>query len=216
MPAACEFFYFDLGNVLLSFSHEQGHRQMAALAGVETALVKEFFTQENRQLAYESGQVSTDELIAQFCAATGSKPETDQLLLAAGDIFAPIPATIEILQGLHTAGHRLGLLSNTCDAHWRVCTDGRFPFLLEVFESAVLSFEEYTAKPDEDIYRIAAERCGAVPESIFFVDDRPENVESAQAFGFDAVLFEGPEKLLADLEHRGVSIRDTLRTSNAR
>ncbi|MEX1224369.1 MAG: HAD family phosphatase [Pirellulales bacterium] len=204
MPASPDFYYFDLGNVLLSFSHEQGHRQMAAVAGAELSKVVDYFTNDARQLAYEAGQISTEAMIDGFQQATGTRPDPSELLLAAGDIFEPIADSVAILLAMRAEGRRLGLLSNTCDAHWRVCSDGRYPFLEQTFEQVILSFEHRVAKPDAEIYRIAARRCGLPPERIFFVDDRPENVRAACQVGFDAVLFEGPDQLRDDLARRGV------------
>ena len=40
MPATPAFFYFDLGNVLLSFSHDRMCQQMAEVAGVSADLVR--------------------------------------------------------------------------------------------------------------------------------------------------------------------------------
>ena len=61
-------------------------------------------------------------------------------------------------------------------------------------------------KPDRAIYEIAAERAGASPSEVFFVDDRAENVVGAKAAGLDAVLFTDAEQLAADLRQRGVVV----------
>ena len=40
---------------------------------------------------------------------------------------------------------------------------------------------------------------------IFFVDDRPENVDGARQAGFDAVLYEGATHLAKALRRRGLT-----------
>ena len=100
------------------------------------------------------------------------------------------------------AGHRLGVLSNTCAAHWNYCLP-RYT-LLRKFEVYALSFEIGAMKPDPTTYRAAADLAGAAPEEIFFTDDRPENVEAALAAGYDAVPFTTAARLADDLRRRGV------------
>jgi len=38
-----------------------------------------------------------------------------------------------------------------------------------------------------------------MPEEAIFVDDRSENIESAEALGIHAILYENPDQLVADL-----------------
>lgn len=208
--------YFDLGNVLVSFSHERMCQQMASVAGVPLDVVRTavFGGDEGHaaQVRYETGDIDTDGYFEYFCRATRTQPDRGELERAFCDIFVPIDATLRLAQRLAAAGHRLGILSNTNSLQWRWCTDGRYPLLARagqagaVFGSAVLSFEVHAMKPDRAIYEIAAERAGASPCEVFFVDDRVENVVGAKAAGIDAVLFTDAEQLAADLRQRGVAV----------
>jgi HAD superfamily hydrolase (TIGR01509 family) len=104
---------------------------------------------------------------------------------------------------LNAAGYRLGVLSNTNDAHWRWVTK-RFSYLTTMFDVAAMSFEIGVMKPDPRIYAEAARLAGVDPADVFYTDDRPENVAGAQAAGFDAVLFTTPAALSAELWQRGI------------
>ena len=55
----------------------------------------------------------------------------------------------------------------------------------DVISSAVVGI----AKPDEAIYRMAAERLGLAPEECVFIDDLDTNVEAAKAAGMAGVHF---------------------------
>ena len=44
-------------------------------------------------------------------------------------------------------------------------------------------------KPDREIYDAAIQSAGVAPDEIFFMDDRIENVQAANAAGLDAVHF---------------------------
>jgi glucose-1-phosphatase len=57
-------------------------------------------------------------------------------------------------------------------------------------------------KPEPKIYLEAAKMANVAPSEIFFMDDRPENVEGARAVGIDAVLFQSVDQLHRDLFER--------------
>jgi putative hydrolase of the HAD superfamily len=199
------FLYFDLGNVLLHFDHRRGARQMAAVAGIEDPEVvwRTVFASDLEQ-RYEAGALSSREFYEHFCDATGSQPAYDALACAAGDIFEVNVSVKAVLAALAEAGQRLGLLSNTNEVHWNHFASGRYALLPDVFETEVLSFRERSMKPEEKIFRIAAERAGCRPEEIFYVDDTVGHVEAARRLGFDAVPFTTTPQLVRDLRARGV------------
>ena len=197
------FIYFDLGNVLINFDHHRAARQMAEVAGVSEQLVWKIVFESDLELEYERGAISTREFYEAFCTRTGSRPDYDALLWAASDIFELNDGIVPLLSQLRAAGHRLGILSNTNESHWKFITDGRFPIVQDFFERYALSYEMRSAKPDLASYKIAAEVAGVAPEEIFFTDDRIENVESARIARFDATQFTGVEALRAELNYRG-------------
>ena len=105
---------------------------------------------------------------------------------------------------MFAAGQRLGLISNTCELHWKFVSDGRYALFPSAFEHVVLSYELRQMKPKSEIYLTAARLAGVEPREIFFTDDLPENVAGAQAAGFDAVLFNGAPALVDELHRRRV------------
>ncbi|MGE0757013.1 MAG: hypothetical protein AB7O38_08335, partial [Pirellulaceae bacterium] len=77
------FIYFDLGNVLLFFSHRRAARQMAQVAGIDEDLAYEcVFGGGELEYRYEAGEFSSAEFCQRFGAATSSCPDPEQLLLA--------------------------------------------------------------------------------------------------------------------------------------
>jgi glucose-1-phosphatase len=208
--------YFDLGNVLVSFSHERMCEQMAEVADVPLEVVRDavFGGDEahNAQVRYETGHIDSDGYFDYFCRAIGSRPDRRRLERAFCDIFAPIDETWQLVERLVASGHNVAILSNTNSLQWTWCTDGRFPILAgagragAAFGTAVLSFEVNSMKPDRAIYGAAVERAGASPREVFFVDDRAENVVGAQAAGLDAVQFIDAGQLVVDLRQRGIAV----------
>ncbi|MHB0955569.1 MAG: HAD family hydrolase [Pirellulaceae bacterium] len=200
-----EFLYFDLGNVLLTFDHRIACRQLAELTGLPTDRVWEIVFGSDLQARHECGSVSGREFYEEFCAASGTRPEYAAFEWANSAMFELNVPVIPIVAQVHSAGYRLGILSNTCGAHWDYVSAGRFRAIREFFAVRVLSYAERCSKPDAAIYRRAVEMAATEASRIFFVDDRPENVEGALRAGLDAVLYEGPLPLAEALRSRGMT-----------
>ena len=198
-----KFIYFDLGRVVVDFDGLLMCRRMAQAAGVDPERVRQLMFHEGLVERYELGELNDRSFYDAFCRATQSKPDYDALLHACADIFALKLDTIPIVAQLSQAGHRLGILSNTCQSHWEHCLR-RYRIVAEAFEIHALSYLIGHRKPDAAIYQAAAALAGHSPADIFFVDDLPENVQGAFAAGLDAVQFTTAADLATVLRKRGV------------
>jgi len=198
-----QFLYFDLGRVLLDFDVERMLRQIGAVAGLAPQRVREVIFDTGLLFQAESGALGTQEFYEAFCDRTGTQPERTALERAAGDIFELKTSVVPVVAQLRAAGHRMGVLSNTCACHWEHCVR-RFRILTVLFDVTALSYQIGHVKPDRAIFLAAAELAGTPPASVFFVDDTPGHVEGARAAGFDAVSFTSTPQLVADLRARGV------------
>ena len=201
---APKFLYFDLGNVLLYFDHRQACRQMADLAGLTEQQVWDVVFTGGLQDRFESGKIDERAFYEVFAEKTGTRPEQAALIEAASEIFRINPAVVPIIAQLDAAGCRMGILSNTCAPHWRLCSSDRFALISQVFSVHALSFEIGACKPEPEVFRAAAKLAGCQPSEIFYTDDTPGHVEAARKVGFDAVVFTGAPELAAHLRERGV------------
>lgn len=200
-----EFFYFDLGRVLVHFDIDRMLAQLGRVAGLEPARIAEIIFRGGLQARYERGQVSTDEFFDEFCRRAGVRPDRDAMILAACDIFWLNVPIVPVVARLRAAGRRLGILSNTCEIHWNYCLE-RFALLGELFDVHLASFAVGAMKPEPEIFHAAARRAGCDPRAIFFTDDVAEHVAGAQAAGFDAVQFTSAAAIVDALRQRGVSL----------
>ena len=94
--------------------------------------------------------------------------------------------------------YKIGMLSNI----GRGWIDEIFDqsLLREAFDAVVLSGEVGIAKPDADIYRLAARQLGVLPHECVMVDDRESNCIGAEAVGMRTVLYGSHEQAIKDLE----------------
>jgi HAD superfamily hydrolase (TIGR01509 family) len=93
-----------------------------------------------------------------------------------------------MLEELAARGVPLYCLSNmpaTTADHLR----GKYSFW-KAFRGVVISGEINLLKPDAAIFEHIARRFDLAPHDTVFIDDLSANIESAERFGFNAILFE--------------------------
>jgi epoxide hydrolase-like predicted phosphatase len=96
---------------------------------------------------------------------------------------------LDLVRELRAGGLRTALLSNS----WGGKADG-YPqdLLTELFDVAVISGQVGMRKPEERIFRLAADQLGLQPEQCVFVDDVEGNITAAKALGFAVVHHQDP------------------------
>lgn len=197
---------FDMGNVLLHFSHEKMCAQMGALCGRTGDDLRRDLLESGRQLDFERGRYTGDEFHAWFEEHAGQRVCRDRLALAASEIFLLNTPMLPILDGLKRHGYRLVLLSNTSVYHFEHV---RRQFdILDRFDAFVLSYEAGAVKPEPAIFEAALRAIDCPPSQCFYTDDIPAYVETGRAFGLDAEVFTTAENLERHLQARGVRWRD--------
>lgn len=207
------FVYFDLGNVLVSFDRAIACRNVANLFAGDERFVDEILHIEGLQDDLESGRVSESEFAAIVrakmssamthgsCGKSGDaavpakderavEVEDEAILRAISDMFTPIESMRDVLAGVRRSGVRLGILSNTCNAHWSWVNSQSYAVLEGPFDVCVVSHEVKSMKPDAKIYQTAEfhakQIAGAAAKEILFLDDREENVIAARQLGWNA------------------------------
>jgi FMN phosphatase YigB (HAD superfamily) len=203
MPPA--FVYFDLGNVIASFDRDRAFRQMAAACGADAALVRAA-VMDGLQADLERGSIDWLGFHREFGRRTGTESDPDALAAAAADMFELNVEILPVIAKLERAGVPIGILSNTCDIHWRNILGRGWGILRGRFRQIVLSHEVRAAKPEAAIFALATEQAGVPPEAIFFCDDLPEHIAAARAAGWDAELFTSAARLADQLARRGLHL----------
>ncbi|MEV4617697.1 HAD family phosphatase [Asanoa sp. NPDC049573] len=93
---------------------------------------------------------------------------------------------------------RTGILSNSfVGARER---EQRAYGLTDLVDDCLYSHEVGLSKPDPALWDLTCRRMGVEPGQLLFVDDVPRLVDSARAFGMNAILFETTAQTIADIE----------------
>ncbi len=187
--------FFDVGNVLLRFSHRRILRKFAWAVGRHPVKVTRLLWREKVVERIETGAVDGEEIHRLFREELGYRGTYAGFRRLWCDHF-----TLD--RGSHALLKRVGaavptyLLSNTNALHFDYIRE-RYAFPSQV-RGMILSHEVGLRKPDPAIYRAALKLSGTRPEETLFVDDLAENVAAAAKLGLVAVRFKGA----ADLRRR--------------
>lgn len=191
---------FDIGNVLLEwepqryFERRIGSARMAALfAQVDL---------EGMNAAIDAGADFQGSLTARM----RRHPDWSTEIAIWKDhwidmIGPPIQPCVDIFRQLQRSGVPVFALSNF----------GREPFdwarrkfaFLDDFDQSFISGQLRMVKPDDRIYAELEKQTGFAASDLFFIDDRPENIEAALRRGWQGHVFTGSEALKSALEKAG-------------
>lgn len=188
-PMRIEFVYFDLGNILLAFDPGVSCGNVAERFGVSVEAVKAAVYASGLQDQLEHGAITSDEFAERVRAELGLSPQrlpTSELLEAVSSMFTLIDGMAGLMDDVRKSQRRMGLLSNTCHAHWDWICRQNYPLFSQPLDATVLSYEVGAMKPNEKIYQVAEQLAGVNPRQILFIDDRLENVQGAQRRGWHA------------------------------
>lgn len=194
---------FDLGNVVLFFSHEQMCAQIGAVCGRSAADIRDILFDAGLERAFERGDVSEQQFHLRLQEAVGREVDVEALKQAGSDIFRLNAAMVPVLKTLKARGTRLVLLSNTSVTHFDYVRR-RFD-VVEIFDAYVLSCEVGAVKPEPAIFEAALDAIQCAPTECFYTDDIAEYVETARGYGLQAEVFVDVPTLIEQLRLRGIA-----------
>ncbi len=108
-----------------------------------------------------------------------------------------IEDNVLLLKKLKSMGAPLYALSNWSAETFPIA-EKRYDFL-RLFDKRVISGEVGLIKPDVPIYWHLLETNGLIADDTVFIDDRLENVETAQSLGLHGIHFVDPDQLRKEL-----------------
>jgi 2-haloacid dehalogenase len=196
---------FDVGNVLIRWDPRLIYRGLLAdEAAIDDLLSRVLPPEWN--LEQDRGR-SWAEAEAERIALFPEHADAIRAFRARWRLSVPeaIDGTVAILGRLKAAGVPLYAITNFAADTFEEAK-GIYPFLADSFIDVIVSGRERLVKPDPAIYRLLLDRNGLAAGDCVFIDDSPKNVDAAQALGFHALLFTGPEAFERDLRALGFGV----------
>jgi FMN phosphatase YigB (HAD superfamily) len=115
-------------------------------------------------------------------------------------VYRPREGVFTLARRLRENSCRTGLLSNT--------EAPAMAFFLELgydmFDALTFSCAEGVAKPQQEIYEVAARKLGTAPAQCVLLDDRLDFVEGARQAGMKGIVYEGLPQAKRELAGLGV------------
>jgi FMN phosphatase YigB (HAD superfamily) len=189
----------DLGGILLTDPTLGGFwSSISASRGDGGLAARTLWFSELRE-PFERGELHEDLVWESLASASGSSASSVRRRFLGG--FKELPGGIQALRDCKAAGFRVVLATNHYEPWipmWRSTFDW-FPLI----DHVVCSSEIGERKPNSRFYEEALAACDAAGYAVRFVDDIPENVEAASAFGFVGLLGDGSGDWITEVMSNG-------------
>jgi len=193
--------FFDLGKVILKFSHQDIVDRLLSHADPDGRRPDELFTflfdmKEGLCNLYDEGNISSRDFYAEIDRRFTLGVDYEGFIPLWEDIFTEC---VEVSALIRQVQKRLPvyLLSNVNELHWEHVKH-RYPVLSEM-DGWVLSYEVKAKKPSPAIYAAALRLAGAGPGQSIFIDDLEENSVAASECGIHGITFRDADALKRDL-----------------
>jgi putative hydrolase of the HAD superfamily len=195
---AIEVIFFDLGNVILPFSHYQIAEKLSRFSQKKEFQDPQkifsylFDFKKGKINDFDIGKVSPPEFFQSVKKHLDLSVTFDEFLPIWNDIFVEDREVSQIILSLK-GRWRLGLLSNTDPLHFNYILS-KFPVMM-AFEKWILSYEVGYKKPVMEIFQKAIEWASVEPQKILFIDDTKEHIEAAVSLGIQCIHFISAQQL---------------------
>lgn len=197
---------FDLGNVLIDFDHTIAAGRISRFCNKTPQEIFGLFFNSQLTRLFEQGRISPSDFYLKLKEILNLDLSYEAFVPVWNEIFF-LTQKNRLVYNLANSlrpHYKLALLSNINVLHFAYLKKS-FP-VFDVFHSVFTSCEMGLTKPDALIYEKILKELKIKPSEAFYVDDRPELVESAKKIGIRAFLFKGIEELKKDLKETGVNI----------
>ena len=195
---------FDLGKVLINFNFEIGVKALHDSCSIPRDQFEALLWDKVWVRRYERGEISTQELHNYLCEAATLKMTLPEFCAAWSSVFLPGLLVSEELLASLKRRYPLILVSNTNEAHVEFIREKYR--VLDYFDHLIFSYQVGSLKPDTKIFEHAIAAARRPAESLFFIDDREENILAAKGLGLNAHQFVSETKLVEALQLAGIEL----------
>ena len=191
---------FDMGKVLIGFDPEVFMDRAGIFDPADRKIIRREIYDSPLWTAMDQGDLDEKEMIriVKPVLPEHLRNHADYLIGRWYEPIIPIEGMEELVCELKKRGYGIYLLSNASvmqKVYWPTIPCAKY------FDGTVVSADEHVMKPDEKIYTILLERYGLDVSECIYIDDREENVSTAERLGMCPYQFDGAvRKLRAFIE----------------
>ncbi|MBP3879738.1 MAG: HAD family phosphatase, partial [Lachnospiraceae bacterium] len=185
-----------MGKVLLQYNPHAVCRQYCQSPEEEAVVFRELF-EGPEWVLMDKGEMTPEESLLQIKQRVPEKfhKALSDCLQNWTECMIPVPGAKDFVKEVRNAGYDLYVLSNAAPVFYDY-----FPkeYPLEIFDDVVVSCDVHKVKPDPAIYLHLLRTNELRSQECLFIDDSPENVETAKDLGMKAMVFDGDWKKIRE------------------
>ncbi len=192
-----KFAIFDVGQVCYPYTLDYLNEYCMEKSRDKDVLVQKGGVKKFDYKPFMRGEVNFEQFckdLCEYCDMDYSKKTAiefnKQMHKGVGKFF---PETMQTMDYLKKQGIKIGLLSNALPN-----LEGTGSALVDE-NMGFTSFDLKMLKPDVKIYETMLNKLNAKPEEVIFVDDKEENVNSANSIGINGIVYKR-ENILANVK----------------
>ncbi len=179
-----KFILFDLGGVLVRIYPDKFFKYIAKYTEFDEDILKKVsYIRRDINFGYVSPEKIFKKLIIEYKINLSVDEIIDKFLTLY--IEEPISYMINLVKELKDNNYSIGLLSNTNELHInylsKILEDYRY------FDKLFFSHIIHKIKPDKEVFEYVLKELNISPQTILFIDDTFENIETAQSSGFNTL-----------------------------
>jgi putative hydrolase of the HAD superfamily len=193
---------FDIGRVLVRIDISRALGGLAQQLSLSPEEIWSSLEKDPRWPDWQEGRISPHDWHLHVAKRLGGGLTFAQFVEIWNRVLDPQPIQDTAFLEKLSAGHRLGILSNTDPIHV-AHMESNFDFF-RLFNARTYSCTVGASKPSPLIYKAALRSCKARANEAIYIDDIPAYAEAAQQLGMAAIVFRSPTQLHSDLQHLGI------------
>lgn len=189
---------FDIGNVLARFCWEDSFHKILNNDEFDK-IAKVSVLDEKAWILLDKGVQDFDKLIDVYSKTIPELKEkmTSAILQTYADI-KPFDYSYNWVKSYKDRGFKCYILSNYGKIPYELSIP-RFDFR-NLMDGELVSYQVKLTKPDKEIFKTLCTKYNLTPENSIFIDDNTNNINAANEFGINAVLFTEYKKAVDEIE----------------
>ncbi len=181
---------FDLGNVIIPFSHEKACRELEKLSEFTADQIQNIIFRSIHLKLYAEGEMTSQQFYTWVVGQIAIKSLSFRGFAKIwNDIFGENPDIDGLLERIKP-GIKKFCLSDTNPLHWQ--RTSKTPLVRKYFprqKQQILSFRMGLLKPDNKTFLNAIQISGTSPQEIVYVDDIPEYVRAFEKLDVKGIVY---------------------------
>jgi len=143
-------------------------------------------------------QLSTKDFINKLNSTFNIKLTKEKLLELIEKTVKINLKTVDLIHKLKKNNYNLIILSNNNEPTVELIRN-KYKYIIDLFNKTYFSNELNLIKPDKEIFKYVIKELDIKPKEIIFIDDKEENIKSAENLGIRSILYSSTEELIKEL-----------------